>query len=160
VQETLRSIDPSLPVFAIRTLEASAGAALIAQRTGSMLLGLFGIVALFLSATGLYGVLAYSVSERQREIGIRIALGASAGDMVKLVIGQGVKLIMLGTAIGLLAALGVTRLIASLIFGVSPTDPLTFAGVAVLLVIFALLACYLPARRAAKVDPMVALKCE
>jgi predicted permease len=160
VQETLRSIDPSLPVFAIRTLEASTGAALIAQRTGSMLLGLFGIVALFLAATGLYGVLAYSVSERQREIGIRIALGASAGDMVKLVIGQGVKLIMLGTAGGLLAALGVTRLIASLIFGVSPTDPLTFVGVAVLLVIFALLACYLPARRAAKVDPMVALRCE
>jgi predicted permease len=160
VQETLRSIDPSLPVFAIRTLEASAGAALIAQRTGSMLLGLFGIVALFLSATGLYGVLAYSVSERRREIGIRIALGASAGDMLKLVIGQGVKLIMLGTAVGLLAALGVTRLLASLIFGVSPTDPLTFVGVTVLLVIFALLACYLPARRAAKVDPMVALRCE
>jgi putative ABC transport system permease protein len=125
-----------------------------------MLLGLFGIVALFLAATGLYGVLAYTVSERQREIGIRIALGASAGDMLKLVIGQGVKLIMLGTAVGLLAALGVSRLIASLIFGVSPTDPLTFVGVAVLLVMFALLACYIPARRAAKVDPMVALRCE
>src|SRR5262245_65864957 len=91
VQETLRSIDPSLPVFAVRTLEASTGAALIAQRTGSMLLGLFGMVALFLAATGLYGILAYTVSERKGEIGISIAHGASAGELGTLVVEEGVK---------------------------------------------------------------------
>ncbi len=120
----------------------------------------FGFVALLLSAIGIYGVIAFWVAQRTGEIGIRMALGASRNGMLILVLGQAIFMVVAGTAIGLVAALGLTRLMKTLLFGVRASDPLTFAGVAILLTLVALAACYIPARRAMRVDPMVALRYE
>ena len=125
-----------------------------------ILLGSFALLALLLSSMGIYGVVSYLVGQQTREIGIRIALGAQRSDVMRLVLGDGAKMALIGVGVGLAAAIGLTRLMTSVLYGVSATDPLTFGGVAVLLALVALAAAYIPARRATRVDPMVALRYE
>ena len=160
IRAEVRRIDESMAVFDVRPLSAFIAATIVQERLLTMLLSFFGLLAMLLAAIGLYGVIAYSVSQRTQEIGIRISLGARSRDVLRLVIGQGMKLVLIGVIMGLAAAFGLTRLLKTLLFGVSPTDPLTFAVIALLLTLVVLLACYLPARRATKVDPMIALRCE
>ncbi|MGH9937358.1 MAG: ABC transporter permease, partial [Blastocatellia bacterium] len=160
VRRELQQLDPNLPIASARTLVERLSLALLPARIVASVLGGFGLVALLLAAIGIYGVMSYAVSKRTHEIGVRMALGAQAKDVLKLVMGQGMALTLIGVAIGELAALALTRLMKSVLFGVSATDPLTYAGVGALLAFVALLACYIPARRATKVDPMVALRCE
>jgi predicted permease len=160
VVRKIHSLDPDLAVAHIRTMTQVLSSSVAAPRFNTVLVGIFGGVALFLAVIGVYGVLSYMVTEQTHEIGIRIALGAEHAEILGLVLRQGAKLAGAGVAIGLFAALGLTRLLRGLLYGVSVTDPLTFAGVAVLLMSVAMLACYIPARRAARVDPMVALRYE
>ena len=156
----IRSLDARQPVADMRTLETLLGTSIARQRFNTLLLLVFAIVALLLAAIGIYGVMAYSVTQRTQEIGLRVALGARSSDVLKLIVRQGMKLALAGVVAGLIGALALTRLMSNLLFGVSATDPLTFIIVATLLIGIALLACWLPARRAAKVDPMIALRCE
>jgi macrolide transport system ATP-binding/permease protein len=160
VREIVRTEDPDLPVFDVRTMEDFMGIALMPARLGGSVLGLFGLLGLVLAAVGVYGVMAYSVSQRKRELGIRAALGADRGSVVGMVLGEGLRLTLLGAVIGLAAAAAVARLVAGLLYGVSAFDPVAFAGVPLLLVGVSALAVYLPARRAAGVDPMRVLKAE
>ena len=160
LQRRLVEIDPHVPVFDVKTMDEHLRFTLLPARLAASVLGLFGLVALLLAGLGLYGVMSYLVSQRSREMGIRIALGARPEDVVRLVVGQGMRLTLFGVIGGILAALGVTRLVAGLLYGISPTDPWTFAAVTAVLAAVALLACLLPARRAAAVDPTVALRFE
>src|ERR1044071_5173610 len=160
LRREVQSVDPNLPVFGERTMEEVVSASLAQRRFALQVVGGFGVLALLLAGIGIYGVVAYSVSQRTREIGIRLALGASTGAILRWVFRQGMRLALLGTAAGLVGAFALTRLLGGLLYGVAPTDPLTYAGLALLLAAVALLACYVPARRATKVDPMVALRYE
>ena len=160
VTSVIRSMDPELPLAEVATMQELISESTSQPRFQSLLLALFACVALLLAAVGLYGVLAFAVAQRTREIGIRMALGAAPAAILHTVVRQGLGLVLLGLGIGLAVAFGLTRFLASFLFGVTPTDPATFAGVAALLVGVALFACYLPARRATRVDPMVALRYE
>jgi putative ABC transport system permease protein len=135
-------------------------ASLGSRRFNLILIGSFGIAALLLATTGVFGVMAYSVSRRTREIGVRVALGAGTGDVLRMILGQGLRTIVVGVAIGITGSLALTRTVESLLFDVTATDPLTLGGMTLLLMGAALLACYIPARRATKLDPMVALRYE
>jgi putative ABC transport system permease protein len=158
IQKELRSMDQEQALFQVRPLEEVISNSLSQRRFNSLLLVIFGALAGLLAAVGIYGVIAYSVTQRTNEIGIRLALGAQQRDVLKMILGQGIKLTLVGIAIGMIAALALTRILSSLLYGVSATDPLTFLGIPLLLTIVALLASYLPARRATKVDPCVALR--
>jgi putative ABC transport system permease protein len=166
VRRLLQSLDQTLPVNDVQTLNDTFAPMLYFYRLFGLLVGAGGLFALLLAVIGIYGVVAYAVSQRTREIGIRMALGADKPRILRLVMRQGMLLVVCGLSVGLLLALALTRVLTSAIFdiellqGVSATDPLTFGLIALLLSVVALLACYIPARSATKVDPMVALRCE
>ena len=155
LREQVRAVDPNLPIFGERTMENVVSDSLAQRRFAMQVVGLFGLLAMLLAGIGIYGVMAYSVSQRTREIGIRIALGASRGAILRWVLRQGMTLIVVGVSVGLVGAFALTRLLRSLLFGVAPTDLVTYVCLAALLALVALLACYIPARRATKVDPLV-----
>ncbi|MDQ3652169.1 MAG: ABC transporter permease [Acidobacteriota bacterium] len=160
VRGEIQSLEKNLPVTNFRPVTELIGASLYAARMGAVLVGVFGLLALALAGVGLYGVMSFTVARRTREIGIRMALGAATGDVMKLVLRDGMTLVAIGGALGLAAAAATTRLLASFLYGISTSDAMTFAGIAVILTAVALLACYIPARRATKVDPMIALRYE
>jgi ABC-type antimicrobial peptide transport system permease subunit len=152
------AVDRDLPLFNPRTMEQAIGASAASRRFAMLLVSVFAAMAMTLTAVGIYGVVSYSVSQRTREIGIRTALGATRRSVLGLVLRQGMIFALVGIGIGLVGSLGLTRLISSQLFGVSSADPATFVSVAGLLMLITLAACYIPARRAARVDPMVALR--
>jgi putative ABC transport system permease protein len=156
----VRAVDPDQPLYHVATLEQTLSESLAPRRFNMLLLGIFAGIALTLAAVGIYGVMASSVTQRTHEIGIRMALGAQKSDVLRMVVGQGLRLALVGIAIGIAGALALTRFLSSLLYGVKPTDPLTFVAIALILLGVALIACYIPARRAMKVDPMVALRHE
>jgi len=160
VREVIRSVDRDQPVTNVRTMEQIFSNSIADERFNMLLLGGYAVLALLLAAVGIYGVMSYQVSQYTREIGIRLALGAQRADVLRLVLGNGLTLTSAGLAAGLAGVWGLTRLMSGLLYGVSATDPLTLTSVSLLLCFIALLACYIPARRATKVDPMIALRYE
>ncbi|MEP7273384.1 MAG: FtsX-like permease family protein, partial [Acidobacteriota bacterium] len=160
VRQAVWSVDPAQPVSNIRTMDQIMAEDVAQRRIGMTLLAAFATLALLLASLGIYGVLSYAVTQRTQEIGIRLALGAGRRDVLRLVMSEGVRLAATGVAIGWAVSLALTRLMTNLLFGVSASDPLTLIVVTLLLTAVALAACYVPARRAAKVDPMIALRFE
>jgi predicted permease len=160
VRREVQMLDENLPVQEIKTLEEIVGFAFWPMRTGAGLVGAFGLLGWLLASVGLYGVMSYAVAARTREIGVRMALGAQTSNVLTLIVRQGLTLSLLGVGAGLLLATAVTRVLQRFLFGVGATDPVTFVGVALLLTSIALMACWLPARRATKVDPLQALRSE
>nr|MDQ3805976.1 ADOP family duplicated permease [Acidobacteriota bacterium] len=160
VRERVRAVDKDQPVGNVKTMEAWLAESVASRRFSVLLLGVFALIAAVLAAVGIYGVVSYGVAQRTHELGLRIALGARPSDVLRLVIRQGMKMALVGAAVGFAAALALTRVMSGLLYGVSATDPATFAGVTLLLGAVAFLACYVPARRATRVDPMVALRHE
>lgn len=160
LRQAVAEVDRTVPVADVKTLEHIVSESVTQPRFNLFLLGLFGCIALLLSAAGIYGVTAYTVTQRTHELGIRLALGAQVGDVLRLVLGQGMAVIAIGLALGLAASFALLRLMRSLLFGVGENDPLTFAAITLVLFLVALLACYVPARRATKVDPLIALRYE
>jgi FtsX-like permease family len=160
VIELLYAVDPNQPAARVRSLEQVRAESVAAPRLTTSLLGLFALLALAIAATGIGGVMALAVGQRRHEIGVRMAIGARPGEILRMILGQGMALALVGVALGLFGALWLTRLLQQLLFEVAPTDPLTYVGVAVVLGLAALIACYVPARRAARVDPIIALRVE
>jgi putative ABC transport system permease protein len=160
VRGRIAGLNKDQAVFNVRTMEQIVWQSVAPRRFSMLLLSVFAVVALALASIGIYGMMSYAVAQRTREIGVRMALGAQSSNVLRLVIKQGMKLAVAGVAIGLVASIALTRAIKSLLFGVSATDPVTFAVIALLLAGVALLACFVPARRATKVDPMIALRHE
>jgi putative ABC transport system permease protein len=154
------AVDKDQPISNIQTMERLMAKSVAPRRFNLLLLGVFALVGLALACVGLYGVMSYTVTQRTREIGVRMAMGAQRGDVLRLVIREGMKLAFIGALLGLGGALALTRLLKTLLFGVSATDPLTFIVITAALIIVALLACWIPARRAASLDPLVSLRVE
>jgi putative ABC transport system permease protein len=153
-------VDPNIPTYAVRSMEEVVARSMSERRFALDILGFFGVVALLLAAIGIYGVMTYTFSQRSQEIGIRMALGAQRADILRLAIGEGMSLVALGLGLGILGALVLTRYLRTMLFSVTPTDPLTFTAIAGILALVALLACFIPAQRATQVDPLVALRDE
>jgi ABC-type antimicrobial peptide transport system permease subunit len=160
VQKEIESLDPNIAIANLSTFAELRQAQLFPSRAMAIVSSLFGLLALLLAGVGIYGITSYMVGQRTREVGIRIALGAQRSDILRLIVGQGVLITLIGVGVGLGAALALTRLLSSELFGVSATDGATFVGVSIVLIVVAFLACYLPAQRAMKVDPMIALRYE
>ena len=160
IHSVLSQFDPEHPAGQVETMDETMAASLTDWRFRAVLLGVFGGLALFIATIGVYGVISYWVAQRTHEIGIRMALGAERGDVLRLVLGQGARLALVGVIVGVAVAFGLTRFLADMLYGVKPTDPLTFAATAILLLVVAIVACHVPARRAMRVDPMVALRYE
>jgi len=160
LRRAVMEVDHDVPIDNVMTMEARLSASVAAPRFYALLLGVFALTALLLAAIGIYGVLSYNVSQRHREIGVRMALGAAGRDILALVLGQGLTLAVVGVVIGVAGAFAATRFLRTLLFGITATDPVTYVGITVLLTGVALLACWIPARRAIRVDPMTALRYE
>jgi putative ABC transport system permease protein len=160
LRQQVRQVDPDQPIYNIRTMDEIRAESVAPERLNLTLLSLFAGIALVLAIVGIYGVMSYTVTQRTHEIGIRMAIGAQPRDVFKMVIGQGMMLALIGVVFGLIGAFALTRLMATMLFGVEPTDPATFASIAVLLTAVALIACYIPGRRATKVDPVESLRYE
>jgi predicted permease len=160
IRSALKGMNSDQVMYGVQTMEEIIADSLAVRRVSMIVLGVFAALALGLASMGIYGVISYLVGQRTHEIGIRMALGAKQADILSMVLSEGLRMTLIGVAIGLLAALGLTRLMANLLFGVSATDPLTFAGVGMILTVVALAACYVPARRAMRVDPLIALRYE
>jgi putative ABC transport system permease protein len=160
VRQQVKAVDPDQPIYNIRTMDEIRAESIAPERLNLTLLSIFAGIALVLAIVGIYGVMSYAVTQRTHEIGIRMAIGAQAWDVFRMILKQGMTLALIGIGIGLVGAFALTRLMRTMLFDIAPTDPLTFGLIATLLTTVALVACYLPGRRATKVDPVVSLRYE
>jgi putative ABC transport system permease protein len=160
LRHEVQALDKDQPIYNVRTMDDVVANSLGTRRVSMQLFAVFACAALLLAAIGIYGVMAYTVTQRTQDIGIRMALGAQTADVLYMVVRQGMTLVLIGIGVGLAGALGLNRVIASLLFGVNAADPMTFVAISLLLGFVALLACYIPARRASRVDPIIALRAE